>query len=405
MYHYTAFFPKIGKTTLNVSIIHFLLMFGYKLFSLFYPLYLVSIGFSIINVGLVYFLISISIAIATVGADFWIHKINPAKTASLGIFGYGVYALIMLLNPAAMIFYSAQILLGISAALWLVSLKSIIIESRPQNYNSSFGWFYSAPEYAAALAPLIGGLIIYKFGFTTVFAVSVFIQFSTAVWSYLSLRSCEDGETTSKTFDLKIFKENYQSILRSLKKDKVASSALVLIFIALIFGGIHRPYFVLFLKELNYTQNDIISFLSLLSILFIPLSWIAIKYIGKYPSYKNISFGSATSGIIFIFIALSYGFLNLIQVMLFLLIDTVASLMADSGKSGLLAEKFARLKEEASTIDTILVTLGPALGSIIGGIAISLIGFTSAFLLGSITVLIFSLMFYLHYQKFKTRTF
>ena len=37
------------KTTFDVSLVHFLLMFGYKLFSLYYPLFLISIGFSILN--------------------------------------------------------------------------------------------------------------------------------------------------------------------------------------------------------------------------------------------------------------------------------------------------------------------------------------------------------------------
>ncbi|MBU4016602.1 hypothetical protein KKF69_03950, partial [Patescibacteria group bacterium] len=100
------------KTTFNASVIHFLLMFGYKLFSLYFPLYLVSIGLSVISVGWVYLLIYATIALSTIATNFWIHKINPAKAASLGILGYGIYALLMLLNPGTFVFYFAQILLG-----------------------------------------------------------------------------------------------------------------------------------------------------------------------------------------------------------------------------------------------------------------------------------------------------
>ncbi len=390
------------KTTLNVSIIHFLLMFGFKLFSLYYPLYLVSIGLSVLKVGWVYLLINITIAIVAVAANFWIHKINPAKTAALGIFGYGVYALIMLLNTGPVIFYSAQILLGFSAALWLVSLKSIIIESHPRNYNNSFGWFYSAPEYASALAPAIGGLIIYKFGFGAVFGFSVIIQFTNAIWAYYKLRDINTINNiqnnnlaqNNQTFAFKNLKDNYLEIFSSLKKDKIASFALIVVFIAVIFSGMHRPYFVLFLKELNYTQNDIIGFLSLLSLLFIPLSWTVIKFISKHSSYKNISLGTTLSAIIFIIIGLWSNFLNLIQIFISILFDTVAELMNGSGKSSMLAQKFAKFKEEASTIDTVLLTVGSALGSIIGGIAISQIGFNATFLFGGLTVLIFSLIFY-----------
>ncbi|MBU4141668.1 MFS transporter [Patescibacteria group bacterium] len=398
--------PRIEKATFDVSVVHFLLMFGYKIFSLYYPLFLISIGLSVIKVGWVYLLIYGTIAIAAIGANFWIHKINPAKAAAAGIFGYGVYALLMLCNTGIAVFYAAQILLGISAALWLVSLKSIIIGSRPENYNQSFGWFYSSPEYASALAPAIGGLVIYKFGFAGVFALSVLIQFINGFYAYFKLRNINIAgvETPGfspkhQAFNLKKLKENYQMIFRSLKKDKITSFALAVIFIALILGGIYRPYFVLFLKDLNYTQNEIIGFFSLLSLIFIPLSWIAIKFIGRISSYKNISFGVLADGIIFIIIGLWSNFINLTGVFALLLVDSIAGLMVGSGKSGMMAKKFAEFKEEASTIDTIIVTLGPAIGGIIGGIAISKIGFGATFFWGGLTVLIFAFAFWLFLKK------
>ncbi len=399
-------FPKIEKTTFDVSVIHFLLMFGYKLFSLYYPLFLVSVGLSIIKVGWVYLLIYGTIAVSAIAASFLIHKVNPAKAGAVGIFGYGAYALIMLLNANIIIFYLAQILLGISAALWLVSLKSIIIESRPENYNSSFGWFYSAPEYASALAPAIGGLVIYKFGFGGVFALSVFIQFINAFYAYFKLNKINGlgGKTfyapaQAQNFDFKNLKENYLNIFHSLKNDKITSMALAVIFVALILGGIYRPYFVLFLKDLNYSQNDIIGFFSLLSLVFIPLSWLAIKFIGKISSYKNISLGVITDGIVFIVIGLWSSFLNLVQVFLLLLVDTIAGLMVGSGKSGMMAEKFAKFKEEASTIDTIIIALGPAIGGIVGGIAISKIGFGATFLWSGVIVLLLSVIFLTFREK------
>lgn len=411
---YTGLLPKIEKTTFDVSVIHFLLMFGYKLFSLYYPLFLVSIGLSIIKVGWVYLLIYGTIAVSAIAANFLIHKVNPAKAGAVGILGYGAYALIMLLNANIIIFYLAQILLGISAALWLVSLKSIIIESRPENYNSSFGWFYSAPEYASALAPAIGGLVIYKFGFGGVFALSVFIQFINAFYAYFKLNKInglggktfygEQSRTISapakaQNFDFKNLKENYLNIFHSLKNDKITSMALAVIFVALILGGIYRPYFVLFLKDLNYSQNDIIGFFSLLSLVFIPLSWVAIKFIGKISSYKNISLGVIADGIIFIIIGLWSSFLNLVQVFLLLLADSIAGLMVGSGKSGMMAKKFAKFKEEASTIDTIIIALGPAIGGIVGGIAISKIGFGATFLWSGIIVLLLSVIFLTFREK------
>lgn len=392
---HSGLFPKIEKTTFDVSVVHFLLMFGYKLFSLYYPLFLVSIGLSVINVGWVYLLIYGTISVASFGVNLWIHKIHPAKTVTFGILGYGIYALLMLFNPGIVIFYASQVLLGISAALWLVSLKSIIIESRPKNFNSSFGWFYSAPEYASALAPAVGGLIIWKFGFEGVFALSVLIQLINAFYAYFKLRDIRSSGSAHRpeVFDLKKFRENYRSVFKYFKKDCAVSFALFVIFIALILGGVYRTYFVLFLKELNYGQGEIIGFISLLSVLFIPLSWIVIIFIGKISSFRNISYGVLADGIIFIIIGLWSGLINYFGMFMLLLMDLAAGLMVGSGKSGMMAKKFAKFKEEASTIDTIIVTLGPALGGILGGVVISYIGYQKTFLFMGIIVVLLGLVF------------
>lgn len=402
-------FPKIEKTTFDVSVVHFLLMFGYKLFSLYYPLFLVSIGLSVMNVGWVYLMIYGTISVASFGVNFWIHKIHPAKTVTFGILGYGIYALLMLFNPGIVIFYASQVLLGISAALWLVSLKSIIIESRPKNFNSSFGWFYSAPEYASALAPAVGGLVIWKFGFEGVFALSVLVQLINAFYAYFKLRDIRSSGLTHRpeAFDLKKFRENYRSVFKSFKKDGAVSFALFVIFIALILGGVYRTYFVLFLKELNYGQGEIIGFISLISVLFIPLSWIAIMFIGKISSFRNVSYGVLASGIIFIIIGLWSNFLNYIGMFALVLIDQIAGLMAGSGKSGMMAKKFEKFKEEASTIDTMIVALGPAVGGIAGGIIISYVGYQNTFMYMGLIVFFLGLISFLYFsgkERDKTRS-
>ena len=50
-------FPKIEKITKDATITHFFLMFGYKLFSLYFPLFLVAREFSLPEVGYTYLLI------------------------------------------------------------------------------------------------------------------------------------------------------------------------------------------------------------------------------------------------------------------------------------------------------------------------------------------------------------
>jgi len=180
--------PKIEKITRDATISHFFLMFGYKLFSLYFPLFLVARGMSLPEVGYTYLLIYLPIALFAPIASFLNHKINPAILASLGILGYSLYALGMILiqNPA--LFYFWQVLLGISAALFFVSSRAILMGSKLENPDRAFGWFYTAPFYADAFAPAVGALFIWKFNFFGVFVFSLVLQFLTAIFCFTKLK-------------------------------------------------------------------------------------------------------------------------------------------------------------------------------------------------------------------------
>ena len=151
--------PKIEKVTRDATISHFSLMFGYELFSLYFPLFLVVRGMSLPEVGYTYLLIYLPIALFAPLIGFLNHKINPATLASIGILGYSAYALGMILIRTPALFYLWQVLLGISAAMFFVSVRTILISSRLENYDRAFGWFYTAPFYAEAIAPAIGAAL------------------------------------------------------------------------------------------------------------------------------------------------------------------------------------------------------------------------------------------------------
>ena len=90
-------FPQIEKVTRDAGITLFLLMFGYKVFSLYFPLFLVIKGFSLPEVGYNYLLIYLPIALLAPIVGFLNHRINPTVLATVGILGYGIYALGMIL--------------------------------------------------------------------------------------------------------------------------------------------------------------------------------------------------------------------------------------------------------------------------------------------------------------------
>lgn len=437
-----SWIPKIEKTTFDVSVVHFLLMFGYKLFSLYYPLFLLSIGLSVVKIGGVYLLIYGTIAAASLIVNFYLKKFRPALIASLGILGYGVYALIMLSvgivgNLSLPIFYLAQIILGFSAAAWLVSLKLILMKSETKNYSQTFGWFYSAPYYASAIAPAVGGVILWKFGFTGVFLLSVIIQFVNAVYAYFRLNNhsifLSEGNrggflsslTKRRQGKVKKFLLSrdltswlrrrlnscsgkslsgdlsqprgaaaaaVKKVLGVLKFDKTILVVLIALFAALILGGVYRAFFVLFLKDLSYSQNDIIKFISFVSIIYLPLSLLVIKAMKRLKTVRVISGGIIVEGIVAVTLGIFAGVLNLLAIFLVMLIDSLGSLAVGSGKSSWLAMKLKNHREEAATFDTIITTLGPALGGLLGGIVIAWIGYQNTFLAGGMIVFLIGII-------------
>ena len=411
-----SWLPKMEKTTFEVSVAHFLLMFGYKIFSLYYPLFLLSIGMSVMNIGGIYLLTYSTIAVSSLVINYYIRKFNPAKIAALGIFGYGIFALMMLVSQNLIIFYAAQIILGFSAAAWLVSLKLILMKSKTDNHGRSFGWFYSMPHYATVIAPVIGGAVIWKFGFNGVFLLSVIIQFSTAIYVYFKLnnprraavsqqrtaancalsrrspllRDCDGAEKLGSQ------RASYKKAFNILKTDKAFPVILFSIFSALILGGIYRAFFVLFLQDLSFSQEEIIRFISIAAIAYLPLSIIIIKIIEKFRDFKIASGGIIVEGLATVAFGILAPITNLLGIFLIMVVDSFGSLSVESGKSAILTRKFKNCKEEASTIDTIMTTLGPALGAFVGGIVISLIGFQFTFLIAGVIVFLVGIIFWFH---------
>ena len=240
--------PKIEKVTRDATITHFLLMFGYKLFSLYFPLFLIARGFSLPEVGYNYLLIYLPIALFAPLVGFFNHKINPAILATVGILGYGIYALGMILIRAPALFYFWQVILGISAVLFFVSARAILISSPLENYDRAFGWFYSAPFYADATAPAVGALFIWKFNFIGVFIFSLILQIFTAIFCFIQLKK-QGIKPLNKFFNFQRFKENYQKIFQKIKRRDVLSP-ISISFSVLLVSGFYQAFLVLFLKDL-----------------------------------------------------------------------------------------------------------------------------------------------------------
>jgi MFS family permease len=394
--------PKIEKITRDATISHFFLMFGYKLFSLYFPLFLVARGFSLPEVGYTYLLIYLPIALSAPFVGFLNHKINPAILASIGILGYGLYSLGMILIRNEALFYFWQVLLGISAALFFVSARAILISSKLENYDQAFGWFYTAPFYADALAPCVGALFIWKFNFVGVFIFSLILQIFTAIFCFTQLNPVRNNISNGvkkqkinpldKEFSFQKFQENYQKVLPKIT-GRDALPSILISFSVLLLAGFYFAFFVLFLKDsLSWSQNLILVFISVSSFLFLPISIFLINQLGKWESQKSIFQGGLISGAFSILFGALIPALNFLITLLITLGRSAGSLICNSGRSGLLSQKLKENPEEAGAIDTIFSPLGIALGALISGAIIGFLGYQLLFILGGVFVILVGLI-------------
>ncbi|MEK7503800.1 MAG: MFS transporter [Patescibacteria group bacterium] len=373
--------PKIEKITRDATIIHFFLMFGYKLFSLYFPLFLVAKSFSLPQIGYTNFLIYLPIALFAPLVGFLNHRINPAILMAIGILGYGAYALAMILFSNLFVFYFFQVVLGISASLFFVSSRAVMMGLKLENPDRAFAWFYSAPSYADALAPAIGALLIWKFDFVGVFIFSLILQFFNAVFCFVKLKN----QTSCLTENIKIreVSRNYVKVF-GLLKTKVIFLPVFVSFLVLILAGFNNTFFVLFLKNLGWSQNQILIFNSLLAFIFLPISIWAIKQIARFKSEANIFRGAQITGIFSILLGSFANVFNFYSVFIVMLGKYLGGLIASAGRSGMMSIRLREYPEESAAVDTIFAPLATATGAIVGGLLIGSLGYPAIFVIGGI---------------------
>lgn len=333
------------------------------------------------QVGYTSFLIYLSIALFAPLIGFLNYKIKPSVLLSLGIFGYGIYSLGMIaFVENNIIFYILQIILGISASLFFVSARNFLMSAQLENPDRAFGWFYSANSYADAFAPAVGALVIWKFGFPAVFALSFFIQIANSLYCFIKLKG---KNPKTENINVKQSAKNYLNVVQIIKS-RSAGFYIAISFMILLLAGFNNTFFVLFLKNLGWTQNKILLFSSLLSLTFLPISFWVIKQVEKFRSEKNISRGSQILGVfVFLMGGLSH-FLNFYYAFFISIGQNIGGLMSGSGRSGLMTTKLKEYPQESAAVDTVFSPLATALGSIFGGFLIGAIGYPLLFVFSGI---------------------
>lgn len=362
----------------KVALVHFLLMFGYKIFSIYLPLYLIERGFSILEVGYTSFMIYLSIALFAPLVGYLNHKIKPSSLIVIGVIGYAAYSLLMLMSCSGITFYLAQILLGISGAFFFVSSRVLLMGNKVEKKDSAFAWFYSAPSYADAIAPAVGALLIWKVGFAGAFSAALAVQITASIYALLSLRKEESDKFQEATTTECL--ERYKKVGNGMRLDGVGFQIFIS-FLVLLIVGFNNTFFLLFLKDLGWAQDQILAFNSVINFLFLPVSfWIA-KNIDKRKSVENIISGGRIVGLFSVLLGAMSGVLNAFFVGTVVMSKNIGNLVTNSGRSGLMGAKMKDHPEEAAAIDTIFSPLSTALGSLLGAFLIYYLGYPWIFVI------------------------
>lgn len=388
-----SFISHFERVTKNSTVSHFLLMLGYKIFSFYFPIFLLEKGLSLSSVGFIYFLIYLPIVISAPFIGAISKRVNPSFLIMCGILGYALYSLGMLVLPLSLFFYILQIVLGISASLFLVGNRVVFMSSHLNKPARAFGWFYSAPYYAAEFAPVIGAVVIFMWGFSGVFILSILIHLANILFTFFSIPKNSNTQLAvdSSGTSLSHF---YQVIKKSFNFNVFPILAFSLI--VLILGGFYQSFFLVFLKSIGWGKIEILTYSSLLSVLFLPVSLYGIRILSGSNTTKTIITGGAIFAVSSVVIGLTASIAGFIGILILDLILELGGFLSTSSRSGFISKTFSSFPHGAAVLDTIFSPLGTAIGALFGGLLIGYIGYSGIFISGGILILL--LAFWLKFR-------
>jgi len=181
--------------------------------------------------------------------------------------------------------------------------------------------------------------------------------------------------------------KNYLRVLETISWENTLPFVLISFFV-LILAGFNNTFFVLFLKNLGWSQNQILFFNSLISLVFLPISIWIIKQVARFKSEINVAKGSQIAGFFSILLGGLVSILNFYYAFFIMLGTYIGGLMTGAGRSGLLTTKLREYPEESAAVDTVFSPLATAVSALIGGLIIGPLGYSLIFIFGGFLILI-----------------
>ncbi len=357
----------------EAALAHFSLMFGYKIFSLYYPLFLAAAGLSLTQIGKVYFWIYFPMALAAPLAGFLSRVIHPAIMAAAACSGYAAYALGMAFWGGAAMAYLWQIVLGISAAFFFTASRALLIADSDGDVEHDFSWFYNASFWSAALAPAAGAIIVWRFGFEAAFMTSAAI----CVWAALVSAGMITNSWHMKHGHLTWghFKNGWEKAFK-LAFPRSAAGYIALSFIVLLAANALHPFFVLFLRDdIGLSQAQVLHFTAIMAAAFSILYFFVLRRRQNGHPEAGILRGAQVAGASTIIFAVFLPVLSYVGAFFLELARSVGGFFANTGRSALLAKELKSRPAEGAALDTIFAPLGIAISAMLGGYIIEYLNY------------------------------
>lgn len=152
-----------------------------------YAIYVESVGGDLLDASFAGALFALAAGVTTLISGRYVDKIEQNKLIIfLGYFIVGTGFLILIFVNSIFLLFIAQIFIGLGEAVYLPAYDSAYSKHvTERKVGIQWGAWESTNYLSRAIGALLGGAIVYNFGFQTLFIIMTIVAYSTAFYIYL----------------------------------------------------------------------------------------------------------------------------------------------------------------------------------------------------------------------------
>ncbi|NQT59327.1 MAG: MFS transporter [Bacteroidetes bacterium] len=201
---------KIKRIIISLYAASFFLQFGVGMSAVFIPLFARDLGASILMVGIIVTAKSIGSMLFSLPGGFIISKYKTQFVIAVSLSGIILAAVLrgLSLNPFMLV--AAGLLMGVFSAIWNLNRLTYVRQNIPQEIRGrTLASFGGIMRLSRIIGPLLGGLVISKFGYTKLFYLQACITGIAAVILLVFLPAEKQKIAVSVSDSLQNVKHHY----------------------------------------------------------------------------------------------------------------------------------------------------------------------------------------------------